>query len=57
MGQTQEVLVRSELSIEPLHTILAREDWYFTEGLQAGPPHDTNKDGIPHFPLPVFLKT
>lgn len=56
MGQTQEVLVRSELSVEPLHTILAREDRYFTEGLQAGPPHDTNKDGIPHFPLPVFLK-
>lgn len=57
MGQTQEVLVRSELSIEPIHTILARADRYFTEGLQARPPHDTNKDDIPHFPLPVFLKT
>ena len=57
MGQTQEVLVRSELSVEPIHTILARADQCLTEGLQAWPPHDTNKDGIPHFPLPVFLKT
>lgn len=52
MGQTQEVLVRSELSLEPIHTILARADPCLTEGLQAQTPHD-----IPHFPLPVFLKT